>query len=135
MNKRGFTLMELLAVIVILGIITMISIPIYNNIQDNSNQDNYEYYEKMVKSATEIYVDQYAPNFNASTSCIKLNYNRLLSTNLVKEEILTCDGYIIGNRVNNGFKYDIYLDCKDDKGNFVVKNKSNTPSKTCKEIN
>ncbi|MCM1370362.1 MAG: LCCL domain-containing protein [Clostridium sp.] len=38
MNKRGFTLVELLAIIVVLAIIALITIPVFTNIIENSNK-------------------------------------------------------------------------------------------------
>ena len=40
--KKGFTLVEMLAVILILGIILLIGVPIYQGIQKSTNESIYE---------------------------------------------------------------------------------------------
>ena len=53
-NQKGFTLVELLAVIVILGIIAAIAIPSIGNIIDNSKEDAHEANAEMVVSAARL---------------------------------------------------------------------------------
>jgi len=53
MNKKGFTLVELLAVIVILGILALITTPVVINIIDDSKNKAYEEQKRLVEGAAE----------------------------------------------------------------------------------
>ncbi len=50
-DKKGFTLVELLAVIVILGILTLITVPIVSNYINDSRQKTYKAHEATMKEA------------------------------------------------------------------------------------
>ncbi len=50
-NRKGFTLVELLAVIVILGILTLITVPIVSNYISDSRQKTYTAHEKTMEEA------------------------------------------------------------------------------------
>ena len=41
MNKKGFTLVELIAIIVILGVVLVIAIPTVSNIVENSRIESF----------------------------------------------------------------------------------------------
>ncbi len=78
--KKGFTLMELLAVIVILGVIAAIAMPITGNIIDNSK------YKTAVDS---VYGYIEAANAESSKSLIGNNGIVVTSTNYVFESGVT----------------------------------------------
>lgn len=75
MNKEeGFTLVELLAVIVILGIIVAIAIPAVSNVIDRADSDAEEAEEALIIDAARIYFvteevnDSYAPQSDSFTA-------------------------------------------------------------------
>ena len=57
--KKGFTLAEMLAVILILAIILLIGVPIYQNVQKSINEGIYESKISNVKSKAEIYSEEH----------------------------------------------------------------------------
>ncbi|MCR5788113.1 MAG: prepilin-type N-terminal cleavage/methylation domain-containing protein [Bacilli bacterium] len=59
MGKKGFTLVELLAVIVLISIITLIAIPSIRYADKKITQKNYETKKELIKTAAEEYGDDY----------------------------------------------------------------------------
>ena len=51
MNKKGFTLVELLAVIAILSIIVLVAVPTFNKYVIKSKNQYYKTLEKSIKTA------------------------------------------------------------------------------------
>ena len=54
-DKKGFTLVELMIVVVIIGILTAISVPVYNNVQNNARKKAVEANLKTIDSAIMMY--------------------------------------------------------------------------------
>lgn len=59
LNKKGFTLVELLVVIVILGVIMFIAIPSITSSIERSKDKQKEQIIKLIVSAGELYVDKH----------------------------------------------------------------------------
>lgn len=71
MNRRGFTLVELLATLVILGIVTSIVLIGINGGFNNAKDKTEDVFVKTVKDAMDIYLDSDAKklNFNKVAIC------------------------------------------------------------------
>ena len=127
MNKKGFTLTELLVVIVILGIIAMITVPIINNAIADSRKKTYEEQERSIVNAAKLYMANYSTELPAENKCISVEdlkekgllkykdiknplYNRTSSNPIEKDK--NFDGAVSVNR--NGSKYEYtYVDKSD----------------------
>ena len=84
LNKKGFTLVELLVVIVILGVIMSIAIPSITSSIERSKDKQRTQIIKLIESAGELYVDRHkntVPNG-------PITLNKLIEDGLItKEEI------------------------------------------------
>ncbi|MEG1152188.1 MAG: prepilin-type N-terminal cleavage/methylation domain-containing protein, partial [Oscillospiraceae bacterium] len=54
-NKKGFTLVELMVVVAIIGILTAIAIPVYNSVTSKADQRACDANVRILKSAVENY--------------------------------------------------------------------------------
>ena len=105
MNRKGFTLVELLATLVILGLIVSIgSVAITKTIK-NSREKNYNILIENIKSAVSVYYQEceFAPSDNIDC------------TNPVKISTLIDGGFISPNYDNGSYKY--VIDPRDDGKN------------------
>lgn len=89
MNKKnfGFTLVELLVTIVILGIITGLSIPLIRNVQSSHEKRQYETYRDSLEYASKIYLDSYEEDLfgHDDIGCAIVSYQQMKGKNLVKD--------------------------------------------------
>ncbi len=98
MKKRnGFTLVELLVVVVILGIVTGLSIPLIRNIQNNNEKKEYKTYMDTLKYSAKLYVDSYGEDLfgRHKSGCAIIPYKDLVEKGLLKD--ITIDGVSCGS--------------------------------------
>jgi len=60
-NEKGFTLVELMVVVVIIGILVAIAIPLYGGIQETARQNAHEANIRTLQGAGAIYVAEEGP--------------------------------------------------------------------------
>ncbi len=60
-NEKGFTLVELMVVIVIIGILVAIAVPIYNSVTAGARESAYEANERILKGAAAMYFAENGP--------------------------------------------------------------------------
>ena len=56
MNKKGFTIIELLAAVIILSILVAISVPSVNYLIEKNKEDNYQTLKNNIISAAKVYL-------------------------------------------------------------------------------
>ena len=62
MNKKGFTLTELILVIVIIGLVLLIVIQVSSNIMQNNAEEKGKFYVQTLENAVNTYCDMYKTN-------------------------------------------------------------------------
>ena len=120
MNKKmGFTLVELLVVIIILGIITGISIPIIRNIVQKNEQKEYKSYMDSLKYSSKLYVDAYHEDLfgRQISGCAYISYSQLVNKGLLKDiqlEDISCNSdstFVKVKKTGDKYEYSYYLGC------------------------
>jgi len=134
-KKNGFTLIEMLVVVIIIGVVLGIAIPSVVNLIEKKGKDEYNVQIKLIESATELYVLKHRGIFNNNldATCFKLSYDSLKQSENIKEGEITCDGDIIIKRDDNDYKYEYNLTCQDKNGTKF--NEKQNISDTCIILN
>lgn len=105
LNKKGFTLVELLAVIVILGVIMLIAIPSVGTIIKNSRENSFVSSGKMYISTAQNYVA--GENLGNGNYCISVN---TLTEGKVDKSPINPDnnieGYVLIKIADDGITYE-----------------------------
>lgn len=81
-NKKGFTLVELMAVIAIIGILSGIAIMAVSKYQQQTQKKVYENYEKQLKDASVNYYTKYTGNIPTDSTTLELD--TLISESLIE---------------------------------------------------
>ncbi len=82
LNKKGFTLVELLVVIVILGVIMSIAIPSITSSIERSKDKQKTQIIKLIESAGELYVDKHKNTVKKG----QITLNQLIEDELITKE-------------------------------------------------
>jgi len=95
-KNKGFTLVELLVVIVILGIITGFTIPLIRNIQKSNKNSKFKVYEKALVDNAKLYVDAYGEDIfgQANYGCNEVPFedmNKKMFVKDIQEKGVTCN--------------------------------------------
>ena len=108
LNNKGFTLVELLAVVVILVVLMAIAIPNISSSIERSNKKKDDAMQKVIESAGELYVSKHKGNISGSCKItidmlIGENY---LNRNDVSDYMSSCLNYENGRLIYSS-------DCSD----------------------
>lgn len=147
MNKNGFTLVELILVVVIIGIISVITIPSIMDALSESKTTGGETVEKLLETNLELYntdnkedlwclEDSNCSNTELAKSCISVSINTLYSMNpdidfgdcVLKDE----DSLVIKRLDNGNFTYSANIVCskdfKNDTNHILDSGKGSNPN-------
>ena len=133
-NKKGFTLIELIAVIAILGIILLLALPQVSKIQQANKNRKYEAYKMSIERGAKLYTDSNARDMfgNNNSGCVTIPYSVLKSSNVIKDfsdSDITCsndsESYVRIRKINDDYRYDVALICRQD-GEVVYKQEVDT---------
>jgi prepilin-type N-terminal cleavage/methylation domain-containing protein len=118
MKNKGFTLVELLAVIVIMGIILLVAVPSVFGISKTVKDNMFCTKVHNLESAAKLYGNDYQDDFD-DRGYIKVDVKTIIDNNLYKKEIDDC---VLGNDDNG-----CVIDPRDDS---VMDNNTITIVKT-----
>ena len=119
-KKKGFTLVELLATITIMGLITVMVTPSIVKLQDNNKTKQFQMYAKSLVEAAKVYVQKEGEDItplgvDAWQGCIEISYQELATSDLVKSYDDTdydCSGSKIRyTKTKSSGKYTYHLVC------------------------
>lgn len=119
MNKKAFTLIEMLIVVVLMGIIMTLAIPSVMKIMDSRLSDEVKTHTKLLEQAANLYKYRYRGEFNNNpeAQCFIVNYKTLLDEKLLDEQDIKCNGVIVYKRNSKtDFTKSYFLNCSDKNG-------------------
>lgn len=123
MKNKGFTMIELVVAIAIMGIIMILAIPSVKYIQAANRDKKFVAYEKAISMASKAYTDAYSEDMFGSTNtgCAIVTYADLKEKDLIDDIQLRntdCgrqDTFIYVRRNKNGnYNYDPYVTCREN---------------------
>jgi len=124
MNQRAFTLIELLAVIVIIGVISLITVPVVTRLINENKMDVFKTHEKALETAAESYMSvnqNKLPEMIDETTEVTLQ--ELIDTGFIKpmtspnNKKKQCSGYVlVTQEKENVYVYTPHLNCIEDIG-------------------
>ena len=119
MNKKGFTLVELLAVLVLISLLMGLAIPGINRISNNMKKKSYNQKIKLIESAAELWGQDNKTRLQADTDCSSeiSKCKKITIADLIKENYLDSD--------NNSGKYANPKNDEDMKNCIVFVYKQN----------
>ena len=141
-SQLGFTLIELVVVIAIMGVILILALPQVSKLQQANKDKKYDAYYASVERGAKLYIDTYAKDLfgNNNSGCITIPYSKLKEQNLAKDfgsSNITCskdsETYVEVRKVNSEYLYSTAMVCRDEKDK-VVYQKSIKDDFTCENV-
>ncbi len=127
LNNKGFSLVEVLAVVVILGVIATIMIPTIGSVINQNKEDNYKNLEKTIFNAAKLYISDNRYDIVLGGSCsendgireITKIGDKNLENGQINIKILLEEKYLSSNKIINPKNSDEELNL--DNSYVVVK--------------
>lgn len=88
MNDKGFTLIEMLAVVIILAILTMIMVPTVNTIITKSQEENYKNLKNSILSAAKVYLSDNRYEVVVAGTCDSSSADKNIGLSIGESEII-----------------------------------------------
>jgi len=135
-NKNGFTLIELIVVVLLMAILIAIVVPNVTKLIGKQSDTEYNAQLKMVKSGLDLYTIRHQGTFKSiDKNCIIMDYSILINEGLIKENNITCSGKVVLTPKKSSYSYEYFLNCSDNKGNVKSSYNNNDLPTGCYNIN
>lgn len=138
LNYKGFTLVELLAVIAIMGMLAVIMVPTISGVIEENKENSKKNLENSIKSSARAYIsdnryeirlDNQSCNNNITKREIVSINNEIITESKITVKLLVDKGYL---KSNSGNIINPETNKSIDKGNSYIKVKYNCSSKDYK---
>ena len=120
--KKGFTLIELMAVVVIISLVCLLTFPNIVNQIKKSKDANKDNVEKVVISAAKRYVNDNIDKYNEEGDyCIAVQdliNNDYLKEDIVKDEENDITDYSVSLMLSDKYVYELKKVCKENTSNI-----------------
>ena len=103
LNRKGFTLVEMLAVVVILGIIMTIMVPSVNHLINKNRDDSYKSLENNIRSAAQAYLSDYRYEITLASNLSSCNSNDTINVSKINSESISNSQLGIDTLINKGY--------------------------------
>ena len=103
LNNKGFTMVELLVTMAIMGLLIIMAFPTIRAIQSNNTSTKFKEYGKSVLSASKLYVDSYEEDLfdlNDNNGMKSIDLNDLVKKDLLKDISMSDSTCLNGSSVN-----------------------------------
>lgn len=140
MNSKGFTMVELLVAMAIMGLLIIMAFPTIRAIRANNTETKYEEYGKSAISAAKIYIDSYSDDFfdpEQNSQYKSLPFRDLVKKDLLKDINVSDSSCINGSSVRivkYNSDYDYCLDLHCTSGSKEVYTETDRKG-SCKDFN
>ena len=125
-NRKGFTLVELITVLVIIGLVILLSLPAIRALRDKGDNKKYFTYLDSLEKSAKLYVDSYDDDLfgSKSSGCTFITYDMLSDKGLfkdLKQDNLSCattNTFVRVVKFKDHYSYKAYIGCgvKTDNG-------------------
>ena len=144
MKNKGFTLIELVVAIAILGVIMIVALPSISYIQKSNKDTKFRAYYKAVNTAGKAYNDSYSEDLfgTRNTGCAIIKYSDLKTKKLIEDiqvRNTDCGGentcVVVRKSKNGNYHYETNMKClaKNNPSEILFNNtRSSCSSSTCK---
>ena len=135
--KKGFTLVELLAIIVIIGILGTIGIAVYNNVQKEAKHKLYDEQLETIKSAVRTYItENEGKTLNVNGNNVKIDLFNGEKVIVIPMSVFISEGvfdkYPVNPNCSKNITGNIVVNVKSDGSYDLSYNMSNTEETFCK---
>ena len=135
-NKKGFTLIEMLAVIVIIGLIILIVLPSVTRVMFHNDEEQYKNYLTSIESGALTYATKLKDNLGGSNSigCVEITLDQLIREGYVKkfeDNKVTCTANIRLNNNRGKADVSVNISCIDRSGKTTFASNKIDSNQSC----